>query len=112
MLYALEFWQQHILAYAANGGDVTSDTLLFRALIELWSTHGRISEATSHKTIGTEAVAKKSESISLDTRLQLIANLPVSTLVCETLQLRLSSEEEVVGDGKGKGLSHITASLV
>jgi hypothetical protein len=105
MIYALEFWSHHVLSYAASGGDMSSNSMLIGVLLTLWSTHERIRSTKSHNGMQAYAVAATMNSKPLDTRLQLIAHLPVSALVYETLQLRLASREEVESDGNGKSMS-------
>jgi hypothetical protein len=105
MMYALEFWPHHVLSYATSGGDMSSNSTLVGSLLALWSTHERIGRTLSHKEVQAYAVATIVIPKPLDTRLQLIKNLPVSALVYETLKLRLASQEEVANGGKGKSMS-------
>lgn len=102
MMYCLEFWQHHVLSYAASGGDISSDSALMKSLLELWSTHDRIRKAKNHMEIDIHAVATTSTLPSLDARLQLIKNPAVFALLYETLKLRHAAQEEILRDGKGK----------
>jgi len=105
MMYALEFWQQHILSYAASGGDLSSNAVLIKHLVSFWSTHERIRSATHDSGINAHVVDATVTSEPQDARLQLIAHLDIFAFVSDTLQLRLASQNESSSDGKGKSTS-------
>jgi hypothetical protein len=105
MMYALEFWQQHILSYAANGGDLSANAKLIQHLFSFWSQHERTKSAMHDSGIGTHVVDATVASEPQEARLHLVAHLPIHALIRDTLQLRLASQNEASTDGKGKSMS-------
>lgn len=100
--YSLEFWQHHVLSYAECGGDMSSDSMLTKFLLDLWSTHEQIRRLKHHGETNVQTVAAITNSASLDARMPLIKDSAILALLYESMQLRLKSQEEKSRDGKGK----------
>lgn len=115
MRYALQFWPDHVLSYAANGGDLSTDAALIESLLALYTLHEKIQTATCHTqdhddTVDTTLPDTSSEPD--DERLQKIAHLPIFEIIRDTLRLRLTSQHHNSSDGKGTFHDSPAVSLI
>lgn len=101
MKYALQFWQEHVLSFATEGGNTSENAVLTNSLYYLYRWHTHIRIATNHEEIHGDTANTASSSEAPDERLQHIAHLPISSIVSESLRLRRISRTNDSSDGKG-----------
>lgn len=115
MRYALQFWPDHVLSYAADGGDLCTDAALIKSLLALYTLHEKIQTATYHTQDHDDTVDTKHTDTSSeldDERLRKIAHLPIFAIIRDTLRLRLTSQNHDSSDGKGTFHDSSAVSLI
>ena len=82
--YALEYWTEHFLLYASNGGDISQNHKLIRHLSTMRSKHDQILSLVRNMSVGPSNTLHE----MLDKRLELVSQLHIHDLIRDVLYLR------------------------
>lgn len=83
--YALEYWTEHFLLYASNGGDINQNHKLIRHLSTMRSQHDQLLSRIKDLRVSSNDTAPHE---MLDERLQLVSQLHTHDLIRDVLRLR------------------------
>lgn len=97
LAYAIEFWTEHFLMYATNGGDTNCDHNLIQHLSKMRSEH----DAFQDPGLSLNMIALTPRG-TIDERLRLVSHLHVHDLVYDVLDLRNLLKYQDCESGKGK----------
>lgn len=104
--YALEYWTEHFLLYASNGGDINQNHKLIRHMSTMRSKHDQLLSRIKDLRVSSNGTAPHE---MLDERLQLVSQLHTHDLIRDVLRLRSLLQQECE-DGKGRLLSLVQMS--
>jgi hypothetical protein len=100
--YALEYWTEHCLQYAANNDSREPGSLLLGRLNELRMNHNKFLEISRSGEVATPQSLISSKEYPSDDRLKYMSHLPIKHLMGEVLRVRWLAGQQLCENGEGK----------
>ena len=100
--YALEYWIEHCLRYAASGGPLHLEHPISRRLTELWGKHSQLLQTFEGGKPTYTNSSQAFNELPLDNRLKYMAHLPIYDLMSEVLRVRWLVGEQLCENGEGR----------
>ena len=100
--YALEYWTEHCLRYAASCGSLEPGSLLPRRLSELENKHSSFLQTFRGGELASPRPLESSNECPPDDRLKCISHLPIQHLIDEVLHVRSIAGQQCCENGEGK----------
>ncbi|KAF2678067.1 hypothetical protein K458DRAFT_377432 [Lentithecium fluviatile CBS 122367] len=98
--YALEYWIEHCLRYAASGGSLEPECLLSRRLAELRDKHSQCLQTSESVELANTNSLEAFDEWPPDDRLKHMAHLSIHGLMREVLRVRRSAGQQICENGE------------
>lgn len=105
--YAIKYWTEHLCSYASNGGSLVPDHPLPMLLDSLLSKHDQMFQLTQADSIVPISTPQNPSQDEPDKRLELLSQLPVYSLLGQSIQFRRSPTKDLHENGQGKSVVDI-----